>query len=179
MGPLMDPEDPSCLKSRKSSNGWSKYVKGASAIFAWYIAKGERAIVLLPPPPHRFYPSGLTNYQAIEEPILKGILGGSTVSRIEVVHPTVNGAESFRYQLWPVDESQLWIRQFGKQISKELCWRIIKKFSGEVEITMVQINLNQSSREVVHCHVEAGSHMACMTNQERVGNASKRRMTSL
>ena len=35
MGPLMNPKDPSCLKGRKSKMQWSKYIKGASVIFAW------------------------------------------------------------------------------------------------------------------------------------------------
>ena len=61
MGPLMDPSDASCVRGRKSKNGWSMYVKGASALFAYYIAGNERVIVLSPPPPERFHPSGRTN----------------------------------------------------------------------------------------------------------------------
>lgn len=72
MGPLMNPDDPLCLKKKKKSpGGWSKYIKGASAIFAWRISRGERVLVLSPPPPERFHPSGRTDYQLIEEPILK------------------------------------------------------------------------------------------------------------
>jgi hypothetical protein len=91
-----------------------KYVKGASAIFAWYISRGERVTVLLPPPPERFHPSGQTNYQEIEEPIVKGILGTSAVSRIEMVHPTVKGAENIYYQIWPVDNTITWTARFGE-----------------------------------------------------------------
>jgi hypothetical protein len=79
----MIPENPLCLKGRKSQNQWSKYVKGASAVFAWHISRGEKITVLSPPPPERFHPSELTNYQAIEEPILKGEIGGSAVLRID------------------------------------------------------------------------------------------------
>jgi hypothetical protein len=42
MGPLMNPEHPLCLKRQKKWSGaWSKYIKGASAVFASHILKGE------------------------------------------------------------------------------------------------------------------------------------------
>jgi hypothetical protein len=106
MGPLMDLSHPLCLRSQKSSDAWSKYVKGASALFAWYISRGERVTVLSPPPPERFHLSGQTNYQVIEGPIVKGMLGTSAVSRIEMVHPTVKEAENISYQIWPVDDTR-------------------------------------------------------------------------
>jgi hypothetical protein len=114
MGPLMDLSHSLCLWNQKSSDAWGKYVKGASAIFAWYISRGERVTVLSPPPPERFHPSGQTNYQAIEEPIVKGMLGTSAVSRIEIVHPTVKGAENISYQIWPVDNTTTWTARFGE-----------------------------------------------------------------
>jgi hypothetical protein len=124
MGPLMRPKDPLCLKEKKSSKEWGKYIKGASALFAWYISSGDTITVLLPPPPERFHPSGETNFQGIEEPILRGEIGGRAVKRIELVHPTVKGAESFRYQIWPLDETQLWIAKFGTPVPKPF-WRKI------------------------------------------------------
>ncbi|PVH67949.1 hypothetical protein DL98DRAFT_397851, partial [Cadophora sp. DSE1049] len=108
MGPLMTPEHPLCLRRHKSSVGWSKYIKGASAVFAWHILRGERVIVLSPPPPERFHPSGQTNYQAIEEPILKEEKEGGARLRLEMVHPIVEGAEDFIYQMWPVDQTNTW-----------------------------------------------------------------------
>ena len=72
IGCLMQPDRPSCLKTKKSDDAWSRYVKGVSAIFAHYAAQGQTITVLSPPPPDRFYPSGRTNFQIIEEPILKG-----------------------------------------------------------------------------------------------------------
>jgi len=117
IGPLMLPEDPLCLKRKISRKKWSKFVKGASAIFA---------TILLPPPPHRFHPSGLTNYQAIEEPILKGELGANTALRIEIVHPLVKGAENFCYQMRPVDESHIWVAKFGMLPLRKQCWRSVK-----------------------------------------------------
>ena len=137
MGPLMISEHPLCLKGRKSLKQWSKYVKGASAVFAWQISRGEKITVLSPPPPERFHPSGLTNYQAIEEPILKGEIGGSAVSRIEMVHPTVKGAENFCYQIWPVDETRTWIAKFGMLTLKKQRWRMVKMIPKRMEIREV------------------------------------------
>jgi len=39
----------------------------------------------------------ITNYQAMEGLILKGKLGGGAVLRIKIVHPAIQGAESFYY----------------------------------------------------------------------------------
>ena len=113
MGPLMTPGHPLCLKSQKSSGGWSKYIKGALAVFASHILRGERVIVLSPPPPERFHPSGQTNYQAIEEPFLRGEKEDGTRLRLEIAHPMVEGAENFIYQIWPVDQANTWVERFG------------------------------------------------------------------
>jgi hypothetical protein len=101
-------------------------MKGASAIFAFYISHGDTVTVLSPPPPERFHPSEQTNFQIIEEPILKGLIGGISVSRIEIVHPMVKGAEDFHYQIWPVDETHSWIERFGKQATPKPHWRAVK-----------------------------------------------------
>ncbi|KAH6699048.1 hypothetical protein BKA61DRAFT_216046 [Leptodontidium sp. MPI-SDFR-AT-0119] len=144
MGPLMDLSHPLCLRNQKSSKAaWSKYVEGASAIFAWYISRGERVTVLSPPPPERFHPSGEARYQVIEEPIVKGKLGTSAVSRIEMVHPTVKGAENICYQIWPVDETTSWTARFGELNVQRRSWRMVKKVKtlsnklGGTEITKV------------------------------------------
>jgi hypothetical protein len=126
MGPLMAPEHPLCLKRQKSSGAWSKYIKGASAVFAWHILRGERVIVLSPPPPERFHPTGQTNYQAIEEPILKGQKEGGSRLRLEMVHPMVEGAENFIYQIWPVDQTSTWVERFGTLAQGARCWRLVK-----------------------------------------------------
>lgn len=125
MGPLMQKESPSTRKKKKSNAQWSLYIKGASAIFAWRILRGEKVTVLSPPPPERFHPSSLTNYQAIEEPILKWAMRDDNAFRIEMVHPTVRGAEDFRYQVWPVDETIAWIAKFGAVAIKKWHWRVI------------------------------------------------------
>ncbi|KAG5298018.1 hypothetical protein I7I48_07337 [Histoplasma ohiense] len=127
MGPLMVSDHPSCLKSKKSRESWSRYIKGASAVFAYHISKGEKITVLSPPPPTRFHPDGLANYQALEEPVLKGAIRGSAVSRIEMVHPTVKGAEDFCYQVWPADDARLWIANFGMLPPKKHWRRVSPK----------------------------------------------------
>ncbi|KAJ4992921.1 hypothetical protein SVAN01_01625 [Stagonosporopsis vannaccii] len=103
MGPLMDTRSPVCLHGQKSYNAWSKYIHGASAVFAWHIAKSNVVTVLCPPPPQRFHPSGLVYYQTIEEPILRRAMANGATLRIELVHPRVKGAEDFRYEFLHCD----------------------------------------------------------------------------
>ncbi|CRG92861.1 hypothetical protein PISL3812_09934 [Talaromyces islandicus] len=38
----------------------------------------------------------------------------------------VKGAEDFRYQIWPVNETHLWIERFGNQIAPMPHWRAVK-----------------------------------------------------
>jgi hypothetical protein len=47
--------------------------------------------------------------------------------RIEMVHPNVEGAESFNYQIWPLDESKTWIAIFGTKAFGKHCWRATTK----------------------------------------------------
>lgn len=107
MGSLMLKHNERCLKLKKSKTQWSKYVKGASRIFALYVPKGHEITVLTRPPPNKFHPMGLSTYQSMEEPILKGMQGGEPVSRIDLVHLTVADAGDFRYQIWPEDRTHL------------------------------------------------------------------------
>jgi hypothetical protein len=127
-------EHPLCLKRQKSNVAWSKYIKGASAIFAWHILRGKRVIVLSPPPPERFHPTGQTNYQAIEEPILKGKKEGGSRLRLEMVHPMVEGAENFIYEMWPVDQTNTWVEMFGTLAQEARCWRLMKGIPGKAGI---------------------------------------------
>jgi hypothetical protein len=113
MGPLMNKSHDSCRKSSKSKKQWKEYVKGASGLFAKYLPKGHVVTVLSRPPPQKFNPYGCSTYQSIEEPVLKGIFGGAAVLRIDMVHFTVVDAESYRYQVWPVDETHKWIENYG------------------------------------------------------------------
>lgn len=126
LGPLLDPSRPECPHIRKPSAGWAGYIHGASVIFGWYISQGDLVTVLSQPPPQRFHPSGLTYYQTVEEPIIKGRLGNKAAGRIVVIHPTVGGkAEDFQYEMWPHDELSLWTTKFGiPQIV--IYWRAVK-----------------------------------------------------
>lgn len=124
MGPLMDEKHPECLKLKKNHRQWSRYVHGASAIFAWRIAQGEKVTLLSPPPPERFHPSGLSYYQLIEEPIIWGLLNQNSVQKIIITHPMIEDseAEEFFYELWPKDRSEKWVERFGSRPYK-VKWR--------------------------------------------------------
>ncbi len=96
---------------------------GNAPIFAHYAVQGQIITVLSPSPPDRFHPSGWRNFQIIEEPILKGQFGGSSVGRIDLVYPGVPGVEDFRYELWPTDRAALWMEKFRKVPVKKVAWR--------------------------------------------------------
>ncbi|OHW96980.1 hypothetical protein CSPAE12_04364 [Colletotrichum incanum] len=121
MGPLMEPGKAKCRR-KSSFRAWKLYMRGASALFAWRISQGRSTTVLTPPPPHRYHPSGMTNYQDIERPILQGVLGDSVV-RIMMVHPEVSGAEQFAYEAWPNDQ-HTWVAKFGEYPDSN--WRICR-----------------------------------------------------
>ncbi|KAJ5109291.1 hypothetical protein N7456_005966 [Penicillium angulare] len=125
MGPLMDVNHPNCLKSTKTHHQWSKYVHGASALFAWRIANGEEVTLLSPPPPERFHPSGLSYYQVIEEPIIRGSFGQNAVHKINIVHPLIKGSDEFFYELWPNDRRDKWVERFGLSACK-MKWRQVR-----------------------------------------------------
>ena len=132
MGALMDPRVPSCPKNGKSDKAWSKYIHGASAVFAWHIAVEDVVTVLCPPPLQRFHPSGLSHYQAVEEPILRAAIANGSSLRIELVHPLVKGAEDFRYEMWPVDKVERWIEAFETAICHKCVWRMVKGDSPQI-----------------------------------------------
>lgn len=125
MGPLLNPMDRSYARKNRSPKAWRRYMKGASAIFAWHITRGEYVTILTPPPPERFHPSGLTSFQAIEEPILKGAISNHAVLRIDIAHPNVKGGGDYTYQLWPADEIDTWKQVLGSATSKQRCWRAV------------------------------------------------------
>ncbi|KAF3807930.1 hypothetical protein GCG54_00007666 [Colletotrichum gloeosporioides] len=125
MGPLMNWTHPKCRRIYKSSVQWTRYMKGVSAIFAWKIAQGQTTTLLTPPPPVRFHPSGLTNYQDIERPILKGAVDGVAVGKIVVVHPEVDGAEDMAYEYWPKDHVAKWYANYGSKKHGTTRWRKI------------------------------------------------------
>ena len=125
MGLLMDKKNPSCPNHDKTKSSWTRYIKGASAIFAWSLSRGKTVVVLSPPPPQRFNPIGLTNFQMIEAPILHwAAVLSHTSLQIYSVHPMVKGAEDFRYQIWPVDETRNWDTHFKTVQFQQREWRV-------------------------------------------------------
>ncbi|KAF5848980.1 hypothetical protein GGP41_010118 [Bipolaris sorokiniana] len=75
MGLLMDKKNPLCPNHDKTRSSWTKYIKGASAVFA-------------------------------------------------CVHPMVKGAEDFRYQIWPVDDTKNWDTHFKNVQFRQRKWRV-------------------------------------------------------
>ena len=62
INPLIITEHLLYLKLKKLLKNWSKYIKGALAVFMLYILKGKKIIVLSLPPLYRLYLSRLINY---------------------------------------------------------------------------------------------------------------------
>lgn len=139
MGPLMDEDHPECLKLKMSPHQWSRYIHGASAIFAWCIAQGEKATLLTPPPPERFHPSGLSYYQVIEEPIVKGLFGERAVHKIMICHPMVKESEEFVYELWPSDRRDDWRKRFGSA-PFEMKWRQTGKKAQKIQWKSMRVS---------------------------------------
>ena len=71
MGPLMDRKDPRCLRRYKELEEWSKYIKGASVIFARYACRRGIVRVLTLPPSWAEFIRPRSTYRTLEEPILK------------------------------------------------------------------------------------------------------------
>ncbi|QKD62382.2 uncharacterized protein FOBCDRAFT_254365 [Fusarium oxysporum Fo47] len=113
-----------CMTNRQVL--WSGiYIHGASIIFAWFVSQGDLVTVLSHPPPLLFHPSGQTFYQLYEEPIIKGKMGNRPVGRIDTAHPVIEVANDFIYQIWPHNNSSLWIKKFGI-LDIDLPWRKTK-----------------------------------------------------
>ena len=131
LGRLKDLTHPACLRRVKSDKAWSKYMKGASALFALCIAQEEHGSVLLvtPPPGERFHPRGGTSFQLIEAPILAGLWGPSYLERINMVHPHVDLAKDYQYQFWPQDEVGGWTDMFEHCPHDKVVWRAVKRLS--------------------------------------------------
>jgi hypothetical protein len=128
MGPLMDIKNALCRKRMITHAQWSNYVRSASLLFASCLPKGHRITILAMPPPNRFNPTGKPTYQQIEEPVLKGSLGGDPVLKIGIVHFTVVGLEEIRYQVWQLDEVGEWI-----ELSKT--WLLLRRHRHLSECT--------------------------------------------
>lgn len=100
MGPLMDVTDPRCLKWTKKQKQWSKYVKGASGIFARYACGHGIVRVLTLPPSWSGSLRPKSSYLTIEEPVLKGVSGCFCAVQINTVH-LLESSRALEYQSWP------------------------------------------------------------------------------
>ena len=118
MGPLFDSSRRP--KSKKDRIAWSRYMKGASVRFAQYACQGRQAIVLTNPPPSIYSLRIGSTFRNLEEPVLKGACGGLSATRIDFVHPTVDGAADFRYEAWPCDNTREWITFFVNTLHRKL-----------------------------------------------------------
>jgi hypothetical protein len=100
MGPLMDSTDQGCLRRVKAQGEWSKYVKGASGIFARYACRRGIVRVLTLPPSWAGFIRPESTYRTIEEPVLKGVSGCYSAKQINTVHLLATLGE-LEYQTWP------------------------------------------------------------------------------
>ncbi|KAI6851135.1 hypothetical protein KC332_g268 [Hortaea werneckii] len=113
-------------KPGKSNKSWSRYMKGASWLFAQHACQGRCAIVLTNAPPHVYSQRKHSNYREIEEPILKGFEADRRTIQIDYVHPKIPGAAGFRYQVWPEDRSAEWLGFFECIAIKDIVKRFIQ-----------------------------------------------------
>ena len=104
MGPLMDRKHPRCLRRYMELEEWSKYIKGASTIFARYACKRGIVRVLTLPPSLADFIRPESTYRNIEEPLLKGRSGCCCAVQINTVH-LLTILEKLEYQTWPQDHS--------------------------------------------------------------------------
>jgi hypothetical protein len=100
MGPLMDNTDQRCLRRDKELEEWSRYVKGASGIFARYTCRRGIIRVLTLPPSWAEFIRPESTYRTIEESVLKGTSGCYCAVQINTVHLLAT-LEELEYQTWP------------------------------------------------------------------------------
>lgn len=122
MGPLMDPKSPRYKKLGKTKTAWKRYMKGASGLFAEYACQEGVVTVITQHPGSDYIPRSDSSFYNIEKPILEGLSCRMSACRIDFVHPAVIGAEDFRYQVWPHDETELFVRSYGSQLSVQEGW---------------------------------------------------------
>lgn len=120
LGPLFESDNPKYAKLGKSDKNWSRYMKGASGRFAEYACRGRQAVVLTNPPPRIYGKRVNSTFRIVEEPILRGAIGGPGTLRIDYAHPTVAGATHFLYQTWPENRSNDWFTFFKDILRKEM-----------------------------------------------------------
>ena len=126
MGSLYTENSKEGLRSQKITKSWSKYMKGASWVFAQQACHNRCAIVLTNAPPNVYSTRVHSNYREIEEPILKGFEAERHTIQIDYVHPAVPGAACFRYQVWPDNRSSEWLRFLECIAVKDIVNKIVQ-----------------------------------------------------
>lgn len=126
MGSLYTDNGRKSGRSQKSTKTWSKYMKGASWVFAQQACHNRYALVLTNAPPNVYSTREHSNYREIEEPILKGLETERHAIRIDYVHPTVPGAACFRYQVWPDNRSSEWLSFLECVAVKDIVNKIVQ-----------------------------------------------------
>ncbi|KAK5454971.1 hypothetical protein LTS15_005691 [Exophiala xenobiotica] len=152
MGSLFSDRDAGGARYGKSSKAWSNYMKGASGRFAEYACRGNRqAVILTRPPPNIYSTRQRSNYQQLEEPILKGLFGGP-------------GAATFQYQIWPLDRSSAWYVFLKTLLPRGLASRDLTDISGDCEVVVGRDPIREV---VVQTRQDALPHKKMTTVQER------------
>ncbi|KAK4570047.1 hypothetical protein LTR86_003017 [Recurvomyces mirabilis] len=135
MGSLYADDSQGRPKSRKYKESRSKYMKGASWMFAQQACQNRYAIVLTNAPPNVYSTREHSSFREIEEPILKGVESDRHTTQIEYVHPTVSGAACFRYQTWPENRSSEWCSFLECITIKD----IVKRFVQRAKLRRLEI----------------------------------------
>ncbi|KAI7505956.1 hypothetical protein KC347_g7827, partial [Hortaea werneckii] len=152
---------PSRSAKPSKSKSWSRYMKGASWIFAQHACQGRCAIVLTNAPPHVYSQRIHSNYREIEEPILKGFEAGRRTIQIDYVHPRVPGAAGFRYQSWPKDCSAEWLDFLECITIKD----IVKRFVQCAFVRLLE-EVKKAERESITGH-ERSVSLASVTKKSK------------
>ena len=178
MGSLYTDNSKESLRSQKSTKSWSKYMKGASWVFAQQACHNRYAIGLTNAPPNVYSTREHSNYREIEEPILKGFDAKRHAIQIDYVHPTVPGAACFRYQVWPNNRSSEWFSFLECVAVKDIVNKIVqctdlqrsKKITQSEYMTPPQ---NESEKSIsLTASVAVGGNRKPETAQEKT--AAKR-----
>jgi hypothetical protein len=152
LGPLLYRGDLKCPLRQKSLG----YIHGASVIFAWFASHGDLVTVLSHPPRLLFHPSGQTFYQLYEEPIIKGRMGNRPVGRLDTAHPAIKTASDFTYEIWPYDNSSLWIKTFGIP-DIEFEWRKTKIAKPKIPVNIHGVRSRETYLWLLHTDLLAAA----------------------
>jgi hypothetical protein len=163
MGSLYADSSQGRPSARRSDKAWSKYMKGASWLFAKQACQNRCAIVLTNAPPNVYSTREHSTYREIEEPILKGVGEGPCATQIDYVHPTVSGAARFHYEIWPRNHSSEWLDFLECITIKDIVKRFMQRTKlcascGENPVEKVTLASSESMRSITVENVGEGSN---------------------